>query len=449
MRWRRDARRAAIAAAFALVAGLVLSGCSAPSTPAGGIGPRFVTPPLIHYTSVLWPVPLQLVGAEPGSRVQLVASMPTPRGRWSSEATYTIPVSGVLDLARARPQLAPFSSPDSAGLFWSLRGPELSVSDQIGIWMGSTSKVTIEAVQGGRIVASRLFRLDGLGATSGPSRVSDRAFVAAAVAAGDEEPPHPGADPLVGARENGPVADFYSARSIERPRTPAVIVFDDTSAGASSDFVAPLIAEFGSSVLVLPAGGAANGAQTVNAINASTVSAALDWLDQREDIDSRNIFVYGTGQAEQFALWSAVRFSDRVAGAFGAGGSTALLCLAGGTVSSAFEDGIGVPCEADAGKVDRSAVFPLDAVRGPVVLGCGTNDEVLLNACRWLDAAADARGPRAGDGIVRAEGAAHPITVPPGLPIDLPDAASAEATEHARIAFWNAVARVLLRAARE
>jgi hypothetical protein len=93
-------------------------------------------------------------------------------------------------------------------------------------------------------------------------------------------------------------------------------------------------------------------------------------------------------------------------------------------------------------------VFALNEVRGPVVLGCGGRDEVLLNACRWLDAAADARGVRAGDGIVRASGAAHPITVPPGLPIDLADSKTAEATEQARIAFWNAVARVLLRAAR-
>ncbi|MFF1877299.1 acyl-CoA thioesterase/BAAT N-terminal domain-containing protein [Leifsonia sp. NPDC058230] len=449
MRWRRDARRAAIVVAFTVIAGLVLSGCSAPPGSRGQVGPRFVTPPLIHYTSVLWPVPLQLIGAEPGSRVRLVASMPTPQGRWSSEATYTIPLSGTLDLARARPQLAPFASPDSAGLFWSLRGPELSPSAQIEKWMGSTAEVTIDAVQGGRIVASRLFRLDGLGANLRPSRVYDREFVEAAVAAGDLELPQPETDPpWSGGRETEPVADFYSARSIERPRTPAVIVFDDTSPGASSDFVAPLLAAFGAAVLVLPSGGAANGAQTVNAINASTVEAALDWLDARDDIDGRNIFVYGSGPAEQFALWSAVRFSDRIVGAFGSGGSTALLCMAGSPVSAAFENGIGVPCQADAGRVDRGSIFALDDIRGPVVLGCGGRDEVLLNACRWLDAAVEVRGVHAGDGIVRARDAAHPITVPPGLPIDLADPVTAEATEQARIAFWNAVARILLRAGR-
>ncbi|MFI5062060.1 MAG: hypothetical protein ACHP7F_11470, partial [Actinomycetales bacterium] len=74
-------------------------------------------------------------------------------------------------------------------------------------------------------------------------------------------------------------------------------------------------------------------------------------------------------------------------------------------------------------------------------------DEVLFNACRWLDAAVSARGARAGDSIVRASAAAHPISVPPGLPIDLGDPATAEATEQARIAFWNAVARILLTAA--
>src|SRR3954453_8190125 len=100
-----------------------LAGCR---TVDGGAGPRFVTPPLVRYSAVLWPVPLQLVGAEPGARLRLSSRLTTAHGSWSSAATYSVPASGTLDLARARPQLAPFAEPDSAGLFWSLRGPRLS-----------------------------------------------------------------------------------------------------------------------------------------------------------------------------------------------------------------------------------------------------------------------------------------------------------------------------------
>jgi len=448
MRWRRTIRRAAIAAVCGTVAvALALSGCSTPVRSVGG--PHFVTPPLIHYTSVLWPVPLELVGAEPGSRLRLTSTMTSQQGRWTSGATYTVPPSGTIDLATAKPQLAPFERPDSVGLFWSLRGPELSSSDEIALWMRSTTGIRLDAYDGPRLVATRLFGLDGLGLISRPTRVTGRDLQRAAADA-DSDVPSTAAAPLPpGSPESGPAADFYSARSIERPRTPAVLVFDDTSPGASSEYIAPLLAQFGASVLVIPSGGATSGAETIRAVNAATVSAALDWLSRRDDVNPRRIFVFGSGPAEQFALWTATRFDDRIAGAFGAGGSTALLCLPGSEVSSVFEDGIGAPCVADAGRVDPTTVFPLGDVRGPVVLGCAQHDRELLNACAWLAAAELSRGTRAGDRFVRAVGAAHPITVPPGLPVQLNDRATAEATEHGRVAFWNAVAAVLLRATRE
>src|SRR6478609_11962145 len=117
VRRRAAALVPALAAAVALA--LAVGGCAqATDRP---VGPRFVTPPLIRYSSVLWPVPLELVGAVPGSRLRIEARMSTPRGLWNSSATYTVPASGTLDLAAARPQLSRFAEPDSAGLFWSLR----------------------------------------------------------------------------------------------------------------------------------------------------------------------------------------------------------------------------------------------------------------------------------------------------------------------------------------
>ena len=81
-------------------AALVLSGCTAGGA---GAGPRFVTPPLIRFSSVLWPVPLELVGAAPGSRVRIAATLRTARGTWHSAATYTVPATGTVDLASGGP----------------------------------------------------------------------------------------------------------------------------------------------------------------------------------------------------------------------------------------------------------------------------------------------------------------------------------------------------------
>jgi dienelactone hydrolase len=448
MRWRRRTGRAAIAAACGLIVTLVLTGCV--GRPGAQLGPRFVTPPLIHYTSVLWPVPLQLVGAEPGSRVRLVASLDSVHGRWSSAVTYTVPASGTVDLATAKPQLAAFSEPDSAGLFWSLRGPHLTSSVQFRLWMRTTVAVTIDAFDDARVIASRVFLLDGLGTETRPTTVYSSDLDAAAARSGDAQPPIGLPDPPPpDTHANGPIGVFYSARSIERPRTPAVIVFDDPADGASADYVAPLLAQFSASVFVLPVTRDSDGMHSASAIDSTTLTAVLDWLAERPDVNQRDIFVYGTSQSEQLALWTATRFAGRVRGVFAAGGASTLLCLPGGLVSPAFENGIGMPCQRNPDQINDFTVLPLDTVPGPVVLGCAGRDEVLPNSCLWLDAAVRSRGTRAGDQIVRAPDAVHAMTVPPGLPIALPGGAAAQATEKARVAFWDAVGGVLLRAAQQ
>lgn len=434
-------RRAFAVCAALAVAAVALTGCTSSS---GAEGPQFVTPPLIRYTSVLWPVPLQLVGAEPGSRVRLEATMRTDRGQWRSSATYTIPASGTLDLATARPQLSRFAEPDSAGLFWSLRGPRLDQQALIQQWMLDTSPVTVTAFDGSRAIAARTFRLQGLGAGVHTSGVFTRDLLAAtAQRTGGEAPLLPAQT-----HEDVRIGTFYNARSIERPRTPAVVVFDDPVSGASGDFVAPLLSLFGASVLVVPVTRSDDGVRLTSIIDAGTVGSVLDWLDERGDVDGRQVYVYGTSQSEQLALWTAAQFPGRIAGVFAAGGATALLCLPSTSVAPVFTGGVTADCQSDPFVVEQSAVPVLSAVRGPLVLGCSEHDASLPVACGWQSAVMTLRGTRAGDVFLRAAGATHATTVPPGLPIALPDGQNAQDTEQARIAFWNAVLNVLLRAVR-
>ncbi|WP_025158796.1 acyl-CoA thioesterase/BAAT N-terminal domain-containing protein [Leifsonia aquatica] len=438
---RRSAAIASAAAAAAIV--LVLSGCSTAAS--GAAGPRFVTPPLIHYTSVLWPVPLELVGAQPGSRLRIAASLTTERGTWRSSATYTVPAGGVLDLASARPQLAPFAEPDSVGLFWSLAGPELSGASLATQWMHDTLPVRFSAVDGDRVVAARTFSLQGLADGLRPHTLYTRDLLGASALPRETH-------------EDQPVAQFWSAASQERPVTPAVLMFDDPSPGASSAFVAPLLARFGASVLVLPVSSAPDGVRAASVVDSTTVADALAWLGDQQGIDARQVFVYGTGVSEPLALWAATRFPTRLHGLFAAGGAPQLLCLPSGSTAPAFEDGAGLPCRVEPGPVSASAVLPLRDVNGPVVLACGDRDAVLPSACAGQQALVSARGVRAGDSLLRSHLAGHAVTVPPGLPVALADSraarggggsgADAQATEQARIAFWNAVAQIVLRAAR-
>ncbi|MFJ8895668.1 acyl-CoA thioesterase/BAAT N-terminal domain-containing protein [Leifsonia sp. NPDC102414] len=438
----RVARAAhAAVAVLALVAVAALSGCTSTAVSAG---PRFVTPPLIRYTSVLWPVPLQLVGAEPGSRVRLEARMSTARGVWSSTATYTVPASGALDLAAAKPQLSRFSEPDSAGLFWSLRGPQLGQQALAQQWMREVSPVTVTAFDGSRAIASRTFRLQGIGADVRTRTVFTRDLLAATAArSGGTAPRIP-----TQTHEDVQVGTFYSARSIERPRTPAVVVFDDPAPGASGDFVAPLLSLFGASVFVVPMSRSADGVRLSSIVDADTIGGVLDWLDERPDVDARQVFAYGTSQSEQLALWSAARFPDRLTGVFAAGGATALLCLPSSPVGPVFDGGVPEGCMIDPLLVNDAATPPLSVLRGSIVIGCSVHDETLPTACDWLDAAMATRGTRAGDVILRDSAATHDTMVPPGLPIAVQDGQRGEATEHARIAFWDAVLNVLLRSGR-
>ncbi|MFF2050013.1 acyl-CoA thioesterase/BAAT N-terminal domain-containing protein [Leifsonia sp. NPDC058194] len=440
---RRHRPLAALAAVFAAIA-LAVSGCSA--TADAPAGPRFVTPPLIHYTSVLWPVPLQLVGAEPGSRLRIAASLTTGHGVWRSSATYTVPAGGVLDLATALPQLAPFAEPDSVGLFWSLDGPELSGAALATQWMHDTLPVTLSAVDGERVVASRTFELQGLADGLGPRTLYTRDLVGPGATAFPRE-----------THEDQPVAQFWSATSQERPITPAVLMFDDPSPGSSSAFVAPLLARFGASVLVLPVSAASDGIRASSVVDSTTVDDALQWLDAQAGIDARHVFAYGTGVSEPLALWAATRFPTRLHGLFAAGGAPQLLCLPSGSTAPAFEDGAGLPCRVEPGPVSASSVLPLGAVNGPIVLACGGRDAVLPSACTGQAALARSRGVRAGDSIHDAGSAGHAVSVPPGLPLALPlhgvraagdTGADAQATEQARVAFWNAVAQIVLRATR-
>ena len=321
MKWH--ARSTAVAL---LLGALALAGCSGAPQRAQ-VGPHFVTAPLVYLSTVLWPPPLSLVGLTPGSRIQLAAHVDAPGGRWESDATYTVPGTGIIDLNAVRPQLAPFGSPDSAGLIWSLQGPDLAPDAAARLWTESTIGVHIAALDDGRVVASTVLELAGLGSTMTPINVlADELGGTAANPSTAED------DSIAGA--------FYRPQGPYRPHAPAVILFDDDATGASRPYVAPLFALFGSGVFVVPVERAADQVHVTSTFDTARLAGIIGWLDNRPDVDPRHIFVYGSSQSEQLALWTAAHFSSRIYGVFGAGGATALLCRSPEGVSMTLDSDI-------------------------------------------------------------------------------------------------------------
>lgn len=418
-------------AVVALVLGaLALAGCSENSR-AQPVGPHFVALP---YSVVMRDPAVSLVGLNPGDRVRLTAYVDAPGGRWQSHATYTVPATGTIDFAAARPQLAPFGSPDASGLVWSLRGPPISPDAAAHVWTESMLALHIAAVDDGAIVASTVVDLTGLGMMVRPLTVFGYQLRG------------PRAHPST-TEEDYAVGRFYPPQFPLRPRAPAILIFDDDATGASEQYVAPFFSLLGNAVFVIPTEHTPDGVHLASTFSADRIGAIIAWLANRPEVDPHHLFVYGSSQSEQVALWTAAHFSSLIFGAFGAGGTTALLCSHEDALSMVLDGSGHAPCASNGNVVDERRVPSLAKLAGPVLLACSRSDEVLPEACGWQEAAMRQRGARPDDVLIRFETAAHAITVPPGYPIALPSATGAQATERARMTFWNAIARALQRTA--
>ena len=361
-------RHARTAAVGLILAALALAGCSGEPQRAQ-VGPHFVTAPLVYLSTVLWPPPLSLVGLTPGSRIQLEARVDAPGGRWESDATYTVPSTGIIDLNAVRPQLAPFGTPDSAGLIWSLQGPDLAPDAAARLWTESTVGVHIAAVDDGRVVASTVLELAGLGTVMTPL-----------VVLADELGGTP-ANPST-AEDDSPAGLFYDPRGPFHPQAPAVIVFDDDSTGASEPYVGPLLALFGIGVFVVPVERAADQVHV-----SSTYHHRADRRDHRlargrSDVDPRSTSS-STVRRSRSSSHSGRPHTSAPASTARSGPVARPRSSAGRPKACRRSSMHRVRCRANAtaNTVDDFERGSLAGIAGPVVLACTRSDEILPSAC--------------------------------------------------------------------
>lgn len=422
MTGRRSARVAATLAIAAAVVSAV-SGCGGPPAP---VGAHFDVDSL--HSGIADPVVISVVGLRPGGDVVLTATASTASGRWSTRAVYAVPPNGVIDLWTARPLLAPYDAPDAAALFWSLTGPSVSQSQLERSWAGRDVDIRLAAEQDGREVASQTVHRVGFRQVA-----SSRDVFAGDLVRG------PDRQGVGGTAFDERLGTYVTPTVSPGLHRPAVIVVDGDDDGGSGAFVAGQLAANGFSAFVLPSFGPEGQIPGSSALSVESFDAARSWLAQQPEVDAGRIFVWGTWRAEPLALWFASAEPDAVYGAIAASGPTALICTAAAGASPLTRGGDPVPCESQVRTIAETPALPLDRIRGPLVLGCGTADEILSNACEWLTSVQYVRGERTGDRILRAVGAGHAISTPPVIPVGLADLPPdlALATEHARSQFWS------------
>lgn len=417
---RRRGLRSLLAAAAIAVA---LSACS----PTGGGGAHILFSRF--GDGMAQPVGVQVTGLQPGEPVILTARAHTGAGWLSSQAVYAVPPDGRVRLWSQEPVTAPYPRPDGAGLLWTLTGPSLSQKQLEAQWVYGSLRLRFTAEQGGRLVASG--QLDRVPLAAG---TQDREVLGGdVIGTGDPE-----------ASAFAPTAHVGTlVESIPTPvdLRPAVIVIDGDDGGASGAFAAHTIASAGFPVFVLPAFVPEGRIAGSAALSVETFDAALSWFASLPIVDEDRIFVYGTGPASSLALWFASHDPARVHGAFAASGATALQCTSEAGSPLLIQHGFPLPCANPERTIAGTDILPLQRIPGSLVLACGTADRQLPTACDWTRAGERVRGSDDGDAFLYFDGAGHDISTPPMLPVGLSDLppATAQATEDARVAFWQIV----------
>ena len=411
---RRLRMAIAAAATFGLLGALVA--CTTGGSPQ--LGGHFVVSK--DPSASWWPLDIWVEGLVPGHQVTVAAST-NSSGRWTSKATYGIPADGVVDLATAIPELAPFSQPDAMGLFWSLAKSGDGAAATNSGWGDGTVTIDLTASVDGRVVARYAVHRMGLGTIVASNAVFDSGFL----------------------------GDFFSPTGNAIGLQPAVLVLGGADNGMQSGVLAAAqIAGFGFPTLALSSYGSTGGVLQSGTLHAETLVAALTWLREQPGVDKDRVFVFGASRAAPLALWAAVQYPSLVFGAIAPSGTTGVICTSPVPVPAITIGGAWVPCTTGTNVVRAADVLALQQIQGPIVLACAGQDETLPNACDWMTAGERARGNQVGDTFLRASGSTHALYIPPYAPLYLPLSPEAQATENARVAFWRAVERTLHGASR-
>lgn len=310
---------------------------------------------VVAPTSSLFDQPLHIVvrgvGSDRTVAVEL-RSVDAGGATFASRARFRSSRSGGVDLATSASTGGSYQGVDPTGLIDTLR--PVSGKAALYLWGGARlQSFAVTVTENGSEVASGRFarRLMAPGVA-----VQDE-YVAATGFYGQFWTPPPGA-----------------------PRRPAVLEFGGSEGGLDGQLLAASLASAGYPTLDLAYFRAPGLPSALRDISLEYFARALRWLGHQPGVSAGRVYVSGVSRGSEAALLLGVHFPSLVHGVIASSPSSLAFGSYPSNTAAWTYHGKPVPYSQSFSNIvpiyDPAAAIPVQRIRGPVLLDCGTDDHV-------------------------------------------------------------------------
>lgn len=364
----------------ALVVGTAaLAGCSS-----GGQHPDVT----VELSASLFDVPVHIVvrGLHPGATVTLtLRSTDEQKTVWSSTATFRSDAAGTVDLATDPAVSGSYQGVDPMGLVDTLQ--PVPAKPAYYYWPRKLATFVLGVADGGHTVATKAFTRRG----SDPAVRMYQATIAATGFYGQ-----------------------YWTPGTTHPARPAVLEFGGSDGGLSGSLIGAALASAGYPTLDLAYFAEPGLPSTLRDIPLAYFARALRWLAHQPGVLPDRIYVSGASRGSEAALLLGAHYPDLVHGVIASSPSDMSFGSVPDGRSPAWTfDGRPVPHSrtfSDFTAVDDpAALIPVAKIQGPVLLVCGTADQ-MWTSCAYAETIQDelaAAGDRFPHALYRYTSAGH------------------------------------------
>jgi dienelactone hydrolase len=373
----RKLRRTALCVA-AVVAGSLL-GCSAPRH--GGVS---VTPESSLFDQ---PVHIVVSGLDPGRAVTVGLRSTDALGHvWASQAVLRSNGSGTIDLASAKAVSGSYQGVNPMGLIDALQ-PASSQATAYYWNVRTPQRFQVTVTEDGSKVAAGAFSRGG----GAPGVTVTNESIAA----------------------TGFFGQFWKPPAGSPPR-PAVLVFGGSEGGLDGQLLGGALASAGYPTLNIAYFGESGLPSQLKDIPLEYFAGALQWLARQPGVLPGQVDVSGVSRGSEAALLLGAYYPGLVHGVIASSPGNVSLCSYPGCAGPAWTlHGQPLPYTTQFDNPDPTdnpaAVIPVQNIKGPVFLDCGTDDQTWTSCAfaRAIQSRLTAVGDRYAHVLYRYLGAGH------------------------------------------